>query len=222
MKNRICVFRHTKWKNVAGVLAAVGLACGVLLTTAASKAPKVIVSDQPIDRTASLPASFAPIVKKVAPSVVNIYSTRKVSVQPFLPQFFGNDMLRRFFGGGSDEYDQEPMTRKIEGLGSGIIISEDGYILSNNHVVAGADDIKVGLKDDKTEYNATVVGTDPQTDVAVLKIDAKNLTPITFADSDNVEVGDVVLAVGNPFGVGQLEEKSMIFGQYIPLKYHFE
>ena len=206
MKNRISVFRHLTWKKAAGALATAGLVCSVLLTTAASKAPKVIVSEKPIDRTASLPASFAPIVKKVAPCVVNIYSTRNVRVQPFM----GNDMLRQFFGFDSDGYDQGPQTHKVEGLGSGIIISEDGYILSNNHVVDGADDIKVGLQNDKNEYTAKVVGTDPQTDVAVLKIDAKNLTPITFADSDKLEVGDIVLAIGNPFGVGQTVTKGII------------
>jgi len=90
-------------------------------------------------------------------------------------------------------------------MGSGVIISEDGYILTNNHVVEGADKdgVRVAFADGKNEYTARVVGTDPQTDMAVLKIEAKNLAPITLGDSDQLEVGDVVLAVGNPFGVGQ-------------------
>ncbi len=93
--------------------------------------------------------------------------------------------------------------RKEQSLGSGVIISADGYILSNNHVVEGADEVKVSLSGSDEEYIAKVVGTDPHTDISVLKVDAKNLPPITMTDSDNLQVGDLVLAVGNPFGVGQ-------------------
>jgi len=92
-----------------------------------------------------------------------------------------------------------------------VIITDDGYILTNNHVVDGADDVKVALTDDsKSEYTAKVVGSDPQTDVAVLKIDAKDLKAITLADSDKLEVGDIVLAIGNPFGVGQTVTKGIV------------
>ena len=85
----------------------------------------------------------------------------------------------------------------------GVIVSPDGYILTANHVVEGADEIKVAIGDNKKEFTAKVIGTDPPTDVAVLKIDAKDLPAITLGDSDQLEVGDVVLAIGNPFGVGQ-------------------
>jgi serine protease Do len=113
-------------------------------------------------------------------------------------------LLRRFFG---DQFGHQQgrsfRAPKQNGLGSGVIVSEDGYILTNNHVVDNADEIKVALNPDGKEYTAKVVGTDPKSDVAVLKIDAKNLPYLSMADSDQIEVGDVVLAIGNPFGIGQ-------------------
>ena len=112
-------------------------------------------------------------------------------------------MFRQFFGNQYPAEDQ-PRSRKDEGLGSGVIVSPDGYILTANHVVDGADEIKVTFAGDiKRNFTAKVIGTDPQTDVAVLKIDAKDLPAITLADSDQLEVGDIVLAIGNPFGIGQ-------------------
>ena len=99
------------------------------------------------------------------------------------------------------------------GLVPASIVSPDGYILTANHVVAGADEIKVAFSDDnKKEYIAKVIGTDPQTDVAVLKIEAKDLPAITLADSDQLEVGDIVLAIGNPFGIGQTVTMGIISG----------
>jgi serine protease Do len=210
MKTRIRVFKFLKWKYAAAPLTAAAFICGTLMVTAASKPPKIIVSDKPIDREASLPASFAPIVKKVASSVVSIYSTHKVTMQPYFQPFMDNPMLRRFFGDPSDGDEGAPHAHKFQSLGSGIIVSDDGYILSNAHVVEGADDIKVALANDKSEYTAKVIGSDPQTDIAVLKIDAKKLKPITLADSDTLEVGDVVLAIGNPFGVGQTVTRGII------------
>jgi serine protease Do len=178
------------------------LTVGVVASDSA-RSPQVTVSDKPIDRSARA-VSFAPVVKKVAPSVVNIYSKRTVKVSRFWGPFTDDPFFRRFFG-GDDPRGNQPETRQQQGLGSGVIISEDGYILTNNHVVEGADKdgVSVALADGKTEYAAKVVGTDPQTDVAVLKIEAKALTPVTLGDSEHLEVGDVVLAVGNPFGVGQ-------------------
>jgi serine protease Do len=118
-------------------------------------------------------------------------------------------MFRPFFG----EQDDQPRSRKEEGLGSGVIVSPDGYILTANHVVSGADEIKVSIADDdKKEYTAKIIGTDPQTDVAVLKIDAKNLPAVTLADSDQLEIGDVVLAIGNPLGLGQSVTMGIISG----------
>ena len=112
---------------------------------------------------------------------------------PFFRQFFGDQFPN----------DDRERTRREQSLGSGVIVSPDGYILTANHVVDGADEIKVSIGEDKTEYAAKVIGTDPPTDVAVLKIDAKDLPAITLADSDQLEVGDVVLAIGNPYGLGQ-------------------
>src|SRR5205814_6751260 len=118
------------------------------------------------------------------------------SDDPFFRRFFGDQFNRR-------EFRSQPQTHKEHNLGSGVIVTKDGYILTNNHVVDGADEIKVAREKEKKQYTAKVVGRDPKTDIAVLKIDAKDVPFITFADSDRIEVGDVVLALGNPFGIGQ-------------------
>lgn len=192
------------------IIAAITFGLAAISTSRAESLPKVNVSDRPIDREAKLPASFSPIVKKVAPSVVNIYSTRKVSIQRFWHPFMEDPALRRFFGGDEDPQSRSGRSRKVESLGSGVIVSTDGYILSNAHVVEGADEIKVALANDKNDYTAVVIGADSQTDIAVLKIEAKNLMPITLADSDRLEVGDQVLAVGNPLNVGQTVTRGII------------
>jgi len=206
-------------KQVTGLLAAVlgGLAVMVLLPSSAvgkEASPKINVQDTPLSREVKATTSFAPVVKKVAPSVVNIYSTRTVRMQPFWQPFLDDPLWRRFFGDEAGPRGRQPQTRKAQGLGSGVIVSEDGYILTNNHVVEGADKdgVKVALSDGKTEYTARVVGTDPHTEVAVLKVDAKGLPAITLADSDKLEVGDVALAIGNPFGVGQTVTMGIISG----------
>ena len=137
--------------------------------------------------------SYADVLEPVQRAVVSVYSTKiikeRIAINPFFRQFFGNIP------------DQERESRQ-EGLGSGVIVTADGYILTNNHVVEGADELKVTLADDR-DFMAKVVGTDPKTDVAVLKIEAEGLPTVTLADSDKLRVGDVVFAVGNPLGVGQ-------------------
>jgi serine protease Do len=144
-------------------------------------------------------ATFAPIVEKVAPSVVTVFTTQTVSrTQTTLP--FSDDALREFFGG---QLLQRKGKQTLQGLGSGVIVSPDGYILTANHVVSGAEEIMVGLGTELRKYKAKKVGTDPGTDVALLKIDEKNLPAMTFADSDKARAGDIVLAVGNPFGLRQ-------------------
>src|SRR6266699_574704 len=163
---------------------------------------RVHVEETPLSREVKLATSFAPVVKKVAPSVVNIYSSRTIREQPLLSPFFSDPFFRRFFGPDFDEQ-MRPRTRRAQSLGSGVIVSEDGYILTANHVVEGADEVKVALADGVKEYPARVIGADPPTDVAVLKVEAKGLPAVTLADSDKLEVGDVALALGNPFGVGQ-------------------
>jgi serine protease Do len=159
----------------------------------AATLPKTNIDDTPLPRDSHPATSYAPIIKKVSPSVVNIYTSKTLRLDPALRQY-----LREMYG-----LDRVPSERRQQSLGSGIIVSEDGYILTNNHVVEGADEVKVALPDEKTVYDATVVGTDPQTDIAVVKVAAENLPAITFADSGKIEVGDVTLAIGDPFGVGQ-------------------
>jgi serine protease Do len=146
---------------------------------------------------------FAPIVKQVLPDVVNISSSKVVRtpnqmtegapMDPFFQQFFGHG-----FGNGP----AVPRERREQSLGSGVIVSPEGYVLTNNHVVEGATDIKVTLSD-KRELKAQIVGTDPKTDVAVLKLDGSGFPTITLGDSAKVQVGDYALAIGDPFGVGQ-------------------
>ena len=171
----------------------------------AEPAPKLSLQEAPINRELRAPISFAPVAQKVAPSVVNIYSTTIVHDRQSQNPFFNDPFLRRFFG---DEFGQqqqrEPREHKAQSLGSGVIVSPDGYILTANHVVEGAQTVKVALPSGETEYTAKVVGTDPPSDVAVLKIDVSQKLPaVVLADSDKLEVGDMVLALGNPFGVGQ-------------------
>ncbi|MEQ1663069.1 MAG: Do family serine endopeptidase [Thiobacillus sp.] len=139
--------------------------------------------------------TFAPAAKKVIPSVVNIFTQQKVR-NPAHPAL--NDPVFRYFFG--DRLDSRP--RQASNLGSGVVVSANGYILTNQHVIDGADEIQVALSNGQT-LPAHVVGADPETDLAVLKINATNLPAITFAQVDSVKVGDWVLAVGNPFGVGQ-------------------
>jgi len=146
---------------------------------------------------------FAPVVKKVLPTVVNISSTKVVKTPTeFQGQMPDNDLFRQFFGGNMPQMPQTPREQRERGLGSGVIVSPNGYILTNNHVVDGASDVKVTLSD-KREYKARVVGADPKVDIAVLKIDASDLPAIVVGDSSKIQIGDYALAVGNPFGVGK-------------------
>jgi serine protease DegQ len=139
--------------------------------------------------------SFSDAVRKATPAVVNIYTSKETKVQRH--PFMDDPMFRYFFG---NQFDAQ--TRRSASLGSGVIVSDKGYVLTNHHVIEAADEIEVALADTR-RTKARVVGTDPETDLAVLKIDVKNLPAITFASSEQARVGDVVLAIGNPFGVGQ-------------------
>jgi serine protease Do len=146
---------------------------------------------------------FAPVVKKVLPTVVNISSTKVVKTPTqFEGQMPDNDLFRQFFGGNMPNMRQMPREQRERGLGSGVIVSSNGYILTNNHVVDGATDVTVTLSD-KHDYKARVVGTDPKVDLAILKIDATDLPAIVIGDSSKIQIGDYALAVGNPFGVGK-------------------
>ncbi len=145
--------------------------------------------------------SFAPIVKKVIPSVVNISTVKIVEIKfpEQFRRFFNDPFFQRFFGPFGYNNNQ-PQKRKEYALGSGVILSKNGYIVTNYHVVSDATKIIVKTIDGK-EYKAKLIGTDPKTDLAVIKINAKNLKPITIANSDKLQVGDLVLAIGNPFGL---------------------
>jgi serine protease Do len=147
--------------------------------------------------------SFAPVLKPVLQAVVNISSSKVVKTQGgqgFGP-FFNDPFFRQFFGNQAPGA-QAPQEQKEQSLGSGVIVSPNGYILTNNHVIDGATDIKVFLPD-KREFKGKVVGTDPKTDIAVVKIDASELPTITFGDSSKIAVGDLAFAIGDPFGIGE-------------------
>ncbi|HEX5960411.1 MAG TPA: trypsin-like peptidase domain-containing protein, partial [Rhodanobacteraceae bacterium] len=146
----------------------------------------------PADAAVSEPVSYADAVARAAPAVVNIYAdkivTERLFADPLMQQMLGN------IAGPA-------LKRREQSLGSGVIFTSDGYVLTNNHVIAGADDIQVMLHDGRVAH-ARLVGTDPDTDLAVLKIDAGTLPTIRI-DPQPAQVGDVVLAIGNPFGIGQ-------------------
>ncbi len=170
--------------------------------TGTSLAPVVASADSPNLRGAAIGAlqpSFAAILKPAEAAVVNVSSSRIVKnddadAAPFL----SDPLFRQFFG----EQFNVPKERREQSLGSGVIVSPDGYVLTNNHVVDQATKVKV-LLPDKRELSARVVGSDPKTDIAVLKIDGAGFPVLGFADSSKTQVGDLVFAVGNPFGVGQ-------------------
>jgi serine protease Do len=164
----------------------------------------LVLDDHPLVRDAKLGTSYAEVVKKVLPSVVNIEITTaaKETTQSMPPGMQDNPFFRQFFGGQYPGGQQKMVTPAEHGAGSGVIVTKDGYILTNNHVVDDADKVQVKLQDGR-EFTAKVVGRDPESDVAVVKINATDLPAISIADSSQSEVGDVVLAIGNPFDLGQ-------------------
>ena len=148
------------------------------------------------------PVTYAGAVVRAAPAVANLYTTKVVNKNA--RPLFEDPQFRHFFG------NNEPKQKRMESsLGSAVLMSPEGYLLTNNHVVAGADQIVVALKDGR-ETHARVIGSDPETDLAVLKIDLKNLPAITIGRSDTLRIGDIALAIGNPFGVGQTTTMGII------------
>lgn len=140
--------------------------------------------------------SYADVVEKTSPAVVQIFSERKTKPQAEQMPFGNDDFFRRFMP-------QQPQQPQVErGAGSGVIVSADGYVLTNHHVIDGADKLTIRMQDSKT-YDAKIVGSDPPSDLAVLKIEAAGLPSLTLGNSDSVRVGDIVLAIGNPLGIGQ-------------------
>jgi serine protease Do len=156
--------------------------------------------------------SYAAVLKSVLPTVVNISSSKVVRARAESPEGL-MPFFRQFFGGEGDGDENfalpQPRDHREKNLGSGVIVSPEGYILTNNHVVDGATEVRVILSE-KREFQARVVGTDPKTDIAVLKIEASGLSPITIGDSSRAEVGDTVLAIGDPFGVGETVTKGIV------------
>ena len=201
--------RRPLWQIVLGILLPIAIwdvtgSFGELRLLAAPSETRwtaPLSTDNELKTTGS--TTFAPVVQKVMPSVVSIYSSRQITSDSRDREWLNDPLFRRFFGdqwlGGQTLLPRERQTRS---MGSGVIISPDGYIATNHHVVEASTDIKV-LLSDRREFAARLIGTDSKTDLAVLKIEQTGLPALTFADSSKVQVGDVVLAVGNPFDVGQ-------------------
>ena len=167
---------------------------------ASATAAQAVTTTAPARLAAGGRDSYADVVKVVTPAVVTIRVEGRARVSP--TQFQDDEQLRRFFGdqfGNPSRRGQAPRTR---GLGSGVVVSNDGYLLTNHHVIDNATDIRVEFADGRT-FTAKLVGSDQASDLAVLKIEAANLHPLALGDSDAVQVGDIVLAVGNPLGIGQ-------------------
>jgi len=195
------------------------------LTWADEVTPSVKVDPKPVTQVAGTITTFAPVVEKVAPNVVTIATSKMVgrrAQQQGQNPMFNDPMFRKFFGipddseapekddggkggkGGKGDAANGKKHREMIGLGSGVIVSPEGHIITNNHVIEGADEILVTIGNEKHEYVAKKIGTDPSTDIAVLKIEPNTkLQGITFADSDKIRVGDLAIAVGNPFGLTQ-------------------
>ncbi len=181
-----------------------GAAASVHITHAASNVTFAVAPSSPNAPSLNLPAAgFAPVVKMAMPAVVNINSSKVVKVRNEMEDnpFFNDPRFQQFIGPGTRQPNQ-PQEQHEKSLGSGVIVNKDGYILTNNHVVEDATQISVELSDRRL-FKAKVVGTDPQSDIAVLKIDATNLPTLPLADSNKLQIGDYVLAIGDPFGIGE-------------------
>ena len=198
--------------GAACALASAGLFASIDATQASTNVLSLHRDDHDVNRGALESASFASVVKRVAPSIVKITVQIKPRHVVFggdgnPPPQFNNPLFRQFFGNQMPMVPEQPEN----GLGSGVIVSADGYIVTNNHVVDGAREVTVVLGDGR-EFPARVIGRDPQTDIALVKVSAKDLPAITFASSSKIEVGDRVLAIGNPFGIGETVTTGIVSG----------
>jgi serine protease Do len=190
-------------KSTAALVAVIALLAGALFVTLSKPNRIPVFADTSRGVETGAITTFAPLVKRVMPAVVNISSSKVVKNegQEGGQGLFNDPFFRQFFGNRGPQQEQ-PRSQRATSLGSGVVVSPDGYIITNNHVVDGATDVKVSFAD-KEEFPAKVVGTDKYADIAVLKINKTGLTTLPFADSTHAEVGDVVLAIGEPFGLGQ-------------------
>jgi len=187
MKNKSVALFFALLTTILGLTAGLFAADKVAARPAVKKPTLKIDAAAISDTKSAVVLSYADALEAIRPAVVSVYSSKIVRQQ--VPEF-----LRQFGAQGREQ--------KQRGLGSGVIISTDGFIITNNHVIDEADEVKVLLNDER-EFTAKVIGTDPKTDVAVIKIEAENLPAATLADSTKLRVGDVVFAIGNPLGVGQ-------------------
>ncbi len=161
---------------------------------------RIATDNSPVNLS-SFKDGFSTVIDPALPAVVNISSTKVVKQQGVQNPLFNDPFFRQFFGNQFGQQ-QQPQPEREESLGSGVIITQDGYIVTNNHVIAGASDIEVYTQDRK-KYKGRLVGTDPRTDIAVVKIEAAGLPTLAFADSSKLKVGDLVFAIGDPFGIGE-------------------
>jgi Do/DeqQ family serine protease len=185
------------------VVLVLALAASALMILAINMGPRSssAAAPQSASHSALPQQSYADVVDRVAPAVVTIHAARRVRA-PQMPDFFNDPMFRQFFGGGNRATPRSDAQRKETALGSGVIVSGDGHIITNHHVVDGAEEISVDLTD-RRHFDAKLIGSDAPSDLAVLKIQASDLPVLSLGDSDKVRVGDVCLAVGNPLGIGQ-------------------
>ena len=179
------------------VLAAAALALLPLAGVADAKSPRLKLDSAPPIRVGPL-AGYSAIVDQVAPSVVSVYSSRKVTPQGGNQYYFYDPSTGRLHPG---QQAPQPLEPQRQGLGSGVILTSDGYIVTNRHVISGADEVKVTVGKRSKPYRAKIVGMDEATDVAMLKIDATGLHPVKLGDSSTLKVGDFALAIGSPFGL---------------------
>lgn len=185
---------------MVGIIIGLGISSNLNLHTKAyTEEPKI--SKESIEILSKAGQAMAEVVAATKPAVVNISTTRTIKTPGIPSPFFDDPFFRRFF---DDEFGhlRKPREHKQASLGSGVIVDREGYILTNNHVIKDADEIKVKLSD-KREFTGRVIGTDPKTDLAVIKINSDNLPVIKWGDSDRLKVGETVIAIGNPFGLNQ-------------------
>ncbi|MCE5194993.1 MAG: DegQ family serine endoprotease [Nitrospiraceae bacterium] len=189
-----------------GIIIGIGISSNFNLLSTAHTDEQMISKDT-IDLLSKIDQAMSEIASAVKPAVVNISSSKTIK-QRQLAFPFDDPFLKRFFG---DEFGapNKPKERKEFGLGSGVIVDKNGYILTNSHVVQGADEIKVRLSD-KREFKGKIIGADPKTDIAVVKIDANNLPVLKLGDSEKLKVGQTVIAIGNPFGLNQTVTSGII------------
>jgi serine protease Do len=217
--NRILQIRRSLAAAVLGAALVIGGGLGWTLTSnakpvlgAARAVTLSVAAPQQSGGSGSIREGFADVIQPILPSVVNIQTTAKVELtqgrqgqgrgQGQQQNPLDDPFFRRFFGDPFGGDDQQPSARRERGLGSGVIISGDGYILTNNHVVENATDITVKLND-KRQFKGKLVGADPRSDIAVVQIQATGLTSMKLGDSTKLRVGDLVLAIGNPFGLDE-------------------